>query len=184
MKSITYQTFKETMHNYVISLLSSKDFKFQDLNSYLEFRKIRSVFKNRTDLSLSSSSMFESTVTYFSNEPDEFIPIGDIFNQIKRSISYVLILDQKFYPHPSLLQGNGSLSEGASEGFTEYIGFETVRFNIGFGGYGMLPIRDLAFLDLDTQSFKMNSSQNDSRLENRDPMVQNTCCRKLGCILL
>ena len=183
MKSITYKTFKDTMHNYVISLLTAKNIKFQDQDSYLRFRKIRSVFKNNSGISISSSSLFESTVTYISNEPDEGIYLGDIFNHIKRSISYELAFESKLHSSPSLLPGNYSLSEGLSENFTIDIGFESVRFTIGFGGYGMLPIRDLAMVDLDLQSYNMKEYT--SRTEDKQEVREDTCCKKLlGCSLL
>lgn len=184
MKSITYKTFKDTMHNYVISLLTAKNIKFQEHDSYLRFRKIRSVFKNKSGISISSSSLFESTVTYISNEPDEDIYLGDIFNHIKRSISYELVFESKLHSSPSMHPGNEySLSEGLSENFTIDIGFESVRFTIGFGGYGMLPIRDLAMVDLDLQSYNMK--EHNSRTEDKQQVRETNCCKKLlGCSLL
>jgi hypothetical protein len=58
-----------------------------------------------------------------------------------------------------------------------------VRFTIGFGGYGMLPIRDLAMVDLDLQTYNMK--EYNSRTEDKQEVREITCCKKLlGCSLL
>ena len=168
LKALKYKDFKEVVHNYLKSMVRSKNIDSTQMVS-LRFKKLKSIHK-RINLSSSSSNTFADIMTtYEIEEPRDLSLLGDYFDYNRKSIYYDVNLEcyEEVPTNFGLSDGSDILTEAASEDF------DVCRF---FGH--SLPIRDLTYNELEVDLERISQIIHNSK--DQDSLCKSSCWSKIN----
>ena len=171
MKALRYKDFKEVVYNYLRSMVQSKSPDPPILS--LKFKKIKSILKRRNPSVSGSSLLTESTIEIY--EPPDTSLLGDYFDYQRKELYYDLIGSS---------MGDESADfrlSASSEMLTEAPSEES---EILKAAHFSLPIRDLAYTDLEIDLERISQVIQDANDE--DKLRRSSCWGKINkhCVII
>jgi hypothetical protein len=171
MKALRYKDFKEVVYNYLRSMAQSKSPDPPILS--LKFKKIKSIVKRKNPTFTGTSLLSESTIEI--NEPPDNSLLSDYFDYQRKELYYDLIgSSMNDEPVDFRLSGNSEmLTEAPSEES------ETLK-----AAHFSLPIRDLAYTDLEIDLERISQVIQDA--DEEDKFRRFSCWGKINkhCVII